>query len=77
MRAQVNAGLKDGVVEGFDELMPALRDAPGPSVKVQALEFASHWYVVFSDEAMSHLFGILKSPKRRAAWFDPVQGYGE
>ncbi len=77
VRAQINAELNNGVVEGFDELMPALRDAPGPSVKLQALEFVSHWYVVFSDESMSLLFGILKSAKKKATWFDPVKGYGE
>jgi hypothetical protein len=77
VRAQINAELNDGVVEGFDELIPALQDAPGPSVKLQALEFVTHWFVVFSDESMSYLFGILKSPKKKSAWFDPLKGYGE
>jgi hypothetical protein len=67
--------LNNGLVEGFDALLPALQAASVPLVKLHSLEFVSHWYVVFTNEATSELVGILKSPKKKAAWFDPVKGY--
>jgi len=77
VRARINSELNNGVVEGFDALLPALKAAAGASVKVHSLEVVSHWYMVFTDESIADLFGILKSPKKKAAWFDPVKGYDE
>lgn len=75
VRARINSELNNGAVEGFDELLPGLKVASGPSVRLHSLEFVSHWYVVFTDESISEMFGILKSPKKKAAWFDPARGY--
>ncbi len=74
-RARINSKLNEGIVKGFDELLPALKATTVPSVKVHSLEFLSQWFTIFTDESTSQLFGILKSPKRKAAWFDMVKGY--
>ncbi len=77
VRARINSELNDGAVEGFESLLPALKAAAAPSVKLHSLEFLSHWYVAFTDESVSGLLGVLKSPKRKAVWFDPAKGYDE
>jgi hypothetical protein len=75
VRERINSELNNGVVEGFDDLLPALKAASVQSVKVHPLEFVSHWYVIFTDESSTELFGILKSRKKSAAWFNPVNGH--
>lgn len=77
IRAGINSELNNGVVQGFDELLAALKTASGPLVKLNSLEFVSDSYLVFIDESTSDMLGILKTPKKKAAWFDPVTGYGE
>jgi hypothetical protein len=77
VRARINLELNNGAVEGFENLLPALKAAPVPSVRLHSLEFVSHWYVIFTDESVSDMLGVLKSPKKKAAWFDPVKGYKE
>jgi hypothetical protein len=72
-RAWVNAG-RGGKVEGYEQLLAGLGTAPGPSVRLHTVEFISHWYIAFTNEASTRLFGILKSPKRKEAWFDPERG---
>jgi hypothetical protein len=75
VRERINSELNNGVVEGFDDLLPALKAATVQSMRLHLLEFVSHWYVIFADESFTEMFGILKSPKKRAAWFNPVDGY--
>jgi hypothetical protein len=77
VRARVNSELNAGAVTGFEHLLPALKAAPVASVRLHSLEFVSHWYVVFTDDSVSDMLGILKSPKKKAAWFDPAKGYEE
>lgn len=73
-RAKINAK-RGGKVEGYDQLLPSLEGASVPSVRLHVLEFLSHWYIAFTDETSSHLFGILKSKKQKDARFDPVKGH--
>ena len=74
-RARVNSELNQGMVKGFDELLPALKALTIPSVQLHSLEFLSQWFTVFTDASTSALLGILKSPKKKAVWFDPIKGY--
>lgn len=76
VRARINAR-KGGPVEGYSYLLPALEAANVPSVRLHSLESLSHWFIVFTDESSSLLFGLLKSPKMRAAWYDPAKGFKE
>lgn len=75
-RARINEK-RGGRVEGYEILLPALAEASVGSVKVHSLEFLSVWFVAFTDESVSNLFGLLKSPKEKEVWFDPVKGYEE
>ncbi len=75
VRARINSELNNGAVEGFEHLLPALKAAPVSSVRLHSLEFVSQWYVIFTDESVSDMLGILKSPKQKAAWFDQAKGY--
>ena len=75
-RARINAK-RGGMVEGYDELLPALKSASVSSVRLYSLEFLSHWFVVFTDDSSSNLFGVLRSPKKKEAWYDPSKGYDE
>jgi hypothetical protein len=74
-RARINSKLNAGIVEGFDDFLPSLKAISTESVKMHSLEFLSHWYEIFTDESTSLLYGILKSPKKKAAWFDSNRGY--
>ena len=74
-RARINSKLNDGVAEGFDDLLPSLKAATIARVRLHSLEFLSHWFTIFTDESTSHLYGVLKSPKQKAALYDPVKGY--
>jgi hypothetical protein len=72
-RASINSELNGGSVKGFDELLPSLKAAADiSSVRLHSLEFLSRWFTVFTDEGSSKLLGILESPKKKAAWFDPA-----
>jgi hypothetical protein len=73
-RARINAE-RGGKVEGYEHLLPALAAAPVPAVRLHSLEFLSHWFVLFTDESSTYLFGILKSSKQKAAWYDPASVY--
>jgi hypothetical protein len=75
MQAQRDAELNGGEVEGFDDLLSALKASSDLSVKLHPLEFISHWYVVFTDESTSRLHGILKSPKNNIASNDSARSY--
>ena len=73
-RARINAD-QGGEVEGYKRLLPALEAAHVRSVRLHSLEFFSHWFVAFTDESSTRLFGILKSPKQKEAWYVPGEGY--
>lgn len=76
VRASINSELNGGSVKGFDELLPSLKAAATvSSVRLHSLEFLSGWFTVFTDKGSSQLLGILESPKKKAAWFDPAKGY--
>jgi hypothetical protein len=74
VRARINAA-RGGNVEGYEQLLPALEGAALSSVRLHALEFLSHWFIAFTDEAITCLLGILKSRKHEEAWYDPAAGY--
>ena len=74
VRARINAD-RGGKVEGYELLLPALEAAPVLSVRLHSLEFFTHWFVAFTDESSTRLFGILKSPKQKGAWYVPGEGY--
>jgi hypothetical protein len=74
-RAKINANLNGGIIKGYDTLLPALENANVSGVKLTSLELLDRWIVIFTDEAISHLFGVLNCPKRKAAWFHPETGY--
>jgi len=77
-RAQINSEVNNGVIGGFEDLLGSLNNAPKDSfVKIDSLEALSKWFIIFSGEEYSVLFGILESPKKKVAWFDPVKGYDE
>ena len=68
---------RSGKVEGYGDLLPSLEAAAVPSVRLHSLEFLSRWFIAFTDESRSVLFGMLKSPKKEAAWYDPAKGFEE
>ena len=74
-RARNNNNLNEAIINGYDTLLPALENAGVPSVKLYSLELIDRWFVIFTDEATSRLFGVLNCPKRKAAWFQPETGY--
>ena len=65
---------RGGHVEGYEQLLPALTAASIPMVRLHALEFLSHWFVAFTDESFTRLFGVLKSREQKDAWYDPAKG---
>ena len=73
-RARINAK-RSGRIKGYDTLLPALESADVSSIKLQSFELLDRHLVVFSDESISHLFGVLNCPKKKAAWFHPETGY--
>ena len=76
VRARINSEINRGIILGFEELIASLSEAPeNCAVKLQSVELISKWFTIFTDEDASVLFGILESPKKKAAWFDPVKGY--
>jgi hypothetical protein len=75
-RALINAQ-RGGMVESYDELLPALKSAFVSSVRLYSLEFLPHWFIVFTDDSSSNLFGVLRSPKKKEAWYDASKGYDE
>ncbi len=72
--AQVNVG-RGGKAEGYEQLLTGQGAASGASVRLHTLEFLSHWFIVFTGESSSRLFGTLKSLKQKGAWFDSENGY--
>lgn len=74
-REVINSKLNNGIIEGYDTLLLSLKAATVSAVRLQSLEFLSHWFILFTNESTSHLYGILKSPKKKAAWFNPITGY--
>ena len=74
-RAQINKDLHSGNIKGYDKLIPALKTANVPGVRIHSLELLAKRYIAFTDEAVSHLFGLLDSPKKKAAWFNLETGY--
>jgi hypothetical protein len=74
-RERINTKLNDGIIEGYEHLLPSLRAANVSNVRLYSLEFLSHWFTFFTDEQTSHLYGVLKSPKKKAVWFNPITGY--
>ncbi len=75
IRAKINAELRGGSIKGYDTLLPALKGADVSSIKLQALELLDRHLVIFTDEAVSCLFGVLNCPKEKPAWFHPGTGY--
>ena len=73
-RARINAK-RGGRIKGYDTLLPALESADVASVKLQSFELLDRHLVTFTDESVSHLFGVLNCPKKKAAWFNPETGY--
>lgn len=76
VRARINVR-RSGKVEGFSNLLPSLEAASVSSVRIHSLEFLSNWFIAFTDESSSFLFGILKLPKEKAAWNDYSKGFVE
>ena len=74
-RSRINSELKNGIVKGYETLLPALEKAEVQNVRIHLLELLSRSYWIFTDEAVSYLFGFLTHPKKEAAWFPPVPGY--
>jgi hypothetical protein len=74
-RSRINTELNNGIIEGFETLLPALESANVQDVRIISLELLTKWYVVFTDKAVSELFGILDCPKEKAGWFNPKTGY--
>ena len=76
-RAKINADLNGGIIKGYDALLPALENANVSGVTITTMELLDRWIVIFTDEAISHLFGVLNCPKRKASWFHPETGYDQ
>jgi hypothetical protein len=74
-RSRINTELNNGIIKGFETMLPALETANVQAVRIISLELLTKWYVVFTDNAISELFGILDCPKEKAAWFNPKTGY--
>jgi hypothetical protein len=64
-----------GIIKGYDTLIPALKNSGVLDVKIYSFELLARWFVIFTDETTSRLFGVLNCPKRKAAWFNPETGY--
>ena len=76
VRAKINSELNEGVIAGFEELVLSLNQAPNTTVvSLESWELLSKWFIIFIDEEYSVLFGVLESPKKKVAWFDPMRGY--
>jgi hypothetical protein len=74
-RARINTELNNGIIKGFETLISALENANVQIVRIISLELLTKWYVVFTDNAISELFGILDCPKERDGWFNRKTGY--
>jgi hypothetical protein len=75
-RSKINSELFNGIIKGYETLLPALETADVQSVRIHILELLSKSYWIFTDEAVSNLFGLLDRPKKKVAWWsDPVSGY--
>ena len=74
-RSRISTELNNGIIKGFETLIPALENANVEAVRIISLELLSKWYLVFTDNAISELFGVLDCPKKKAAWFNPETGY--
>jgi len=40
-------------------------------VRLESWELLSRWFIIFTGEKYSFLFGVLELPKKKVAWFDP------
>jgi len=76
VRAKINSERNEGSIAGFEDLVLSINQAPKTTlVRLESWELLSKWFTIFTGEEYSVLFGVLESPKRKVAWFDPVRGY--
>ena len=70
VRAAINKGRDVSRTEGFDELLSSLKGADGQTIEVHSIELKSVWFTILTDQSIESLFGILRSPKEQAKWFE-------
>jgi hypothetical protein len=74
-RSRINSKLNNGIIKGYETLLPALEEAEVQNVRIHRLELLSKWYVLFTDEDVSCLLGLLHRPKKKADWSNSETGY--
>lgn len=61
-RYQIQKKVTNSNVSGYDQLLKNINDFMGDSINVMTLTTELNSYIIFSDEVLSYLIGILKSP---------------
>jgi hypothetical protein len=61
-RAKMNTKSNEGIVLGYSELLESLRHTMKESVMIHIVLGQEYSFLVFTDESLSELFGILESP---------------
>jgi len=69
VRAQIN-NWRGGKTKGYETLIPALASADVSNVRIQLIELFAKFFVIFTDETIAQLFGVLDCPKKESAWFN-------
>lgn len=65
LRRAITNERKGGPVEGFDELVPALKRETEATVVVHGFETPQEAFTIFTDSSVTRLVGILISPVKK------------
>jgi len=69
VRETINSS-RGGSIKGCDRLLPNLNSASASHIMIHSLEFEFDSFVVFTDEAIENMFGILYLPKKNKGWYN-------
>ena len=61
MRAKINRELNGNRIQGFDELVEALKTADHAAVRLFDVVLPTRYFIVFTDPAVSQILGVLEN----------------
>lgn len=67
VRAEINAE-RGGDIKGYDRFLSNLNSTSVSHIMIYELEFVLDTFIIFTDEEIENMFGVLYIPKKKKGW---------